>query len=41
MYRYMIVFDADNIMTGMSLVNLLRLMEKIQASASSRPRRCL
>src|SRR5215469_15575337 len=27
-YRYMIVFDADSIMTGMSLVNLVRLMEK-------------
>ncbi len=27
-YRYMIVFDADSIMTGLSLVNLVRLMEK-------------
>jgi membrane glycosyltransferase len=26
-YRYMIVFDADSIMTGLSLVNLVRLME--------------
>lgn len=26
-YRYMIVFDADSIMTGASLVNLVRLME--------------
>ncbi len=26
-YRYMIVFDADSIMTGSSLVNLVRLME--------------
>ena len=26
-YRYMIVFDADSIMTGVSLVNLVRLME--------------
>lgn len=27
-YRYMIVFDADSLMTGTSLVNLVRLMEK-------------
>jgi membrane glycosyltransferase len=27
-YRYMIVFDADSIMTGASLVNLVRLMER-------------
>src|SRR5215469_5056832 len=27
-YRYMIVFDADSIMTGMSLVNLVRMMER-------------
>jgi membrane glycosyltransferase len=27
-YRYMIVFDADSIMTGLSLVNLVRLMER-------------
>lgn len=27
-YRYMIVFDADSLMTGDSLVNLVRLMEK-------------
>src|SRR5581483_10558213 len=26
-YRYMIVFDADSVMTGTSLVNLVRLME--------------
>jgi membrane glycosyltransferase len=26
-YKYMIVFDADSIMTGLSLVNLVRLME--------------
>jgi len=26
-YQYMIVFDADSIMTGLSLVNLVRLME--------------
>jgi membrane glycosyltransferase len=26
-YRYMVVFDADSIMTGLSLVNLVRLME--------------
>ena len=26
-YRYMIVFDADSIMSGVSLVNLVRLME--------------
>ena len=26
-YRYMVVFDADSIMTGQSLVNLVRLME--------------
>jgi len=26
-YRYMIVFDADSIMTGLSLANLVRLME--------------
>lgn len=27
-YRYMVVFDADSIMTGQSLVNLVRLMER-------------
>jgi membrane glycosyltransferase len=27
-YRYMIVFDADSIMTGPCMVNLVRLMEK-------------
>ena len=27
-YRYMIVFDADSIMTGACLVNLVRLMER-------------
>jgi membrane glycosyltransferase len=27
-YRYMIVFDADSIMTGTCLVNLVRLMER-------------
>jgi membrane glycosyltransferase len=27
-YRYMVVFDADSLMTGESLVNLVRLMEK-------------
>jgi membrane glycosyltransferase len=27
-YRYMIVFDADSIMTGASLINLVRVMEK-------------
>lgn len=27
-YRYMIVFDADSIMTGLSLVNLVQLMER-------------
>ena len=27
-YKYMIVFDADSFMTGTSLVNLVRLMEK-------------
>jgi membrane glycosyltransferase len=27
-YEYMIVFDADSVMTGLSLVNLVRLMEK-------------
>ncbi len=27
-YRYMVVFDADSLMTGGSLVNLVRLMEK-------------
>src|ERR1043166_3014898 len=27
-YRYMIVFDADSIMTGTSLINLVRVMEK-------------
>jgi len=27
-YRYMIVFDADSIMTGLCLVNLVRLMER-------------
>jgi membrane glycosyltransferase len=27
-YKYMIVFDADSIMTGTSLVNLVHLMEK-------------
>jgi membrane glycosyltransferase len=27
-YRYMVVFDADSIMTGASLVNLVRLMER-------------
>jgi membrane glycosyltransferase len=26
-YRYMVVFDADSIMTGSSLINLVRLME--------------
>ena len=26
-YRYMVVFDADSMMTGLSLVNLVRLME--------------
>jgi membrane glycosyltransferase len=26
-YRYMVVFDADSIMTGVSLINLVRLME--------------
>jgi membrane glycosyltransferase len=26
-YRYMIVFDADSMMTGVSLINLVRLME--------------
>jgi membrane glycosyltransferase len=27
-YRYMIIMDADSVMTGMSLVNLVRLMER-------------
>ncbi|HYG36625.1 MAG TPA: glucans biosynthesis glucosyltransferase MdoH, partial [Clostridia bacterium] len=27
-YEYMIVFDADSVMTGSSLINLVRLMEK-------------
>jgi membrane glycosyltransferase len=27
-YRYMVVFDADSLMTGTCLVNLVRLMEK-------------
>ena len=27
-YRYMIVMDADSVMTGISLVNLVRLMER-------------
>lgn len=27
-YRYMVIFDADSLMTGDSLVNLVRLMEK-------------
>lgn len=27
-YKYMIVFDADSIMTGSSLVNMVRLMER-------------
>jgi membrane glycosyltransferase len=41
-YRYMIVFDADSIMTGTCLVNLVRLMEShpnagiVQAPPSAR-----
>ena len=38
-YRYMIVLDADSVMSGDCLATLVRLMEPIPAPASSRPRR--
>ena len=38
-YRYMIVLDADSVMTGDCLTTLVRLMEANPTPASSRPRR--
>ena len=37
-YRYMVVLDADSVMSGEALARLVRLMEPTRTSASSRPR---
>ena len=38
-YRYMVVLDADSVMSGDCLTSMVKLMEANPAPASSRPRR--